>query len=101
MSDHERGGRSTGLSGHRLVLALYAVIVGVATLAGYLTGSLVDDLRAPALLFLVELPPTPLGMALYGGVTVALVLGVPLALIVYISRDAEGPGRGRRPNRES
>ncbi|GGC61502.1 hypothetical protein GCM10007209_24490 [Haloferax sulfurifontis] len=30
-------------------------------------------------------PPTPLGFAAYGALTIALVLGVPLGLVVYVS----------------
>ncbi|MFB6251019.1 MAG: cox cluster protein [Halobellus sp.] len=72
-------------------MQLYAALVGVGATAGLLTGTFVEGLTAPRFLFLVPLPPTPVGFALYGGLTLALVLGVPLALVVYVSQsiDAE------------
>uniref|UniRef100_UPI0011A9A6BD DUF7520 family protein n=1 Tax=Halobellus captivus TaxID=2592614 RepID=UPI0011A9A6BD len=53
--------------------------------AGFLTATFVD-VNAPRFLFLVPFPASPLGFAAYGGLTLALVLGVPLALVVYVSR---------------
>lgn len=75
-----------GRDGRRFVLLLYAALVGVATAAGLLTGTFVDGLEAPRFLFLVPFPPTPLGFAAYGGLTLALVLGVPLSLVIYVSQ---------------
>ena len=71
--------------GQRFVLQLYAALVGVATAAGYLTGAFVDGLQAPRFLFVIPFPATPLGFAAYGGLTIALVLGIPLTLVVYVS----------------
>ena len=71
--------------GRRFVLQLYAALVGVAATAGYLTGAFVDGLEAPRFLFVIPFPATPVGFAAYGGLTVALVLGIPLALVVYVS----------------
>ncbi len=68
------------------MLLLYALLVAVAGTAGFLIATVVDDLRPPAFLFLVEFPPTQLGLAAYGALTIAIVLGVPLALVVYVSR---------------
>ena len=87
----DRSGRSDdrstprGYEGQRLVVGLYAMLVGVAATAGFLTGAFIEGLEAPRFLFLVPLPPSPLGFAAYGGMTVALVLGVPLVLVVYVS----------------
>ena len=56
----------------------------------------VDDPASPALFFLFELPPTALGFGLYGGVTVAVVLGVPLLFVVAVSTfvdDVDAVGR--------
>lgn len=75
----------TGLSGHRFVLLLYGLLIAFAGVAGFLTGIVVSDLSPPAYLFLVEFPATPLGMAAYGALTVATVLGVPLALVIAVS----------------
>lgn len=67
--------------------------VGV-TLASGLLGVLVavfgpPDLRPVPLLGLLVLQPTPLGLALYGAITVAVVLGVPLVAVAVISRRRE------------
>ena len=71
--------------GQRFVLQLYAALVGVAATAGYLTGAFVDGLQAPRFLFVIPFPATPVGFAAYGGLTIALVLGIPLALVIYVS----------------
>ena len=76
----------TGRDGRRFVLLLYLALVGVATTAGFLTGTFVAGLEAPRFLFVVPFPPTPVGFAAYGGLTLALVLGVPLSLVIYVSR---------------
>lgn len=73
-------------SGPRFVLLLYVALVAVAGVAGFLTATVVDGLEPPAYLFLVDFPPTRAGFAAYGALTVATVLGVPLALVVYVSR---------------
>ncbi|MFB6092536.1 MAG: cox cluster protein [Haloquadratum sp.] len=78
-----------GRNGSRFVLRLYAALVGVSALAGALTGVFVDGLRPPRFLFVIPFPATPLGFAAYGGLTVALALGVPLALVVYVSRELD------------
>lgn len=86
------------LSGPRFVLILYAGLVAAAGAAGFLIGTSVSNLRPPEFLLLVEFPPTPLGLAAYGGLTVALVLGVPLLVVVALSRrvdDADAAGDRR------
>lgn len=72
-------------NGQRFVLQLYAALVGVAATAGFLTGTFVDGLQAPRFLFVIPFPATPLGFAAYGGLTLALVLGLPLVFVVYVS----------------
>ena len=81
----------TKLDGRRLVLVLYAVVVALSAVGGVLIGTFVPDLRAPSLFFLVSLPPTPAGLAVFGALTVGVGLGVPLLLVVAASRmdDAE------------
>ncbi|WP_416839097.1 cox cluster protein [Haloferax sp. DFSO52] len=76
---------SSNVRGHRFVLGLYAALVAVSGLAGFLTGTFVSGLSAPRFLFLVPFPATPLGFAAYGALTIALVLGIPLALVVFVS----------------
>jgi hypothetical protein len=79
----------SGRSGRQFVLYLYVALVAVAAAAGLLTGTFVEDLRQPRFLFLVPFPASPLGFAAYGGLTVALALGVPLALVSYVSRNID------------
>ena len=84
--DQPSGGSRPGLAGPRLVGGLYAVLVLVTATAGFLIATFVDGLEPPRFLFLVPFPATPLGFAAYGGLTLAIVLGIPLALVVLVSR---------------
>ncbi len=77
------------LSGPRFVLVLYGGLVAVAGVAGYLIASVVENVRPPEFLLLVEFPATPLGLAAYGALTIAVVLGVPLLAVVYVSRNVD------------
>jgi hypothetical protein len=77
---------ATGRDGRRFVLVLYVALTGVGAAAGLLTGTFVAGLEQPRFLFLIPFPATPLGFAAYGGLTLAVVLGVPLTLVVYVSR---------------
>lgn len=76
---------------------MYLVIVCVAGVLGYLMGTFVRNPEPPAYLFLVQFPATPSGIAAYGALTVATVLGVPLALVALVSRSVgEGVPEGKR-----
>jgi hypothetical protein len=75
----------TRRDGRRFVLVLYALIVGVTGALGFVLGEVIDLGAPPRLFFLLPLPPTGPGFALYGMVTVAVALGVPLGLVVYLS----------------
>jgi len=77
---------STGRDGRRFVLALYVALIGVGAVAGFLTGTFISGLEQPQFLFVIPFPATPFGFAAYGGLTLALVLGVPLSLVIYISQ---------------
>lgn len=77
------------LGGKRFVILLYLSLVAVTGVAGLLTGAFVEDLTAPRLFFLLSLPATPLGFAVYGAVTVGVALGVPLVLVSYVSRNVD------------
>ncbi|WP_309221778.1 cox cluster protein [Halorussus sp. MSC15.2] len=86
---------SETFGGRSFVVAFYALIVAITGVVGAVLGVAgPDDLTPVTLLGLVELQPTPLGLAVYGMVTVGLALGVPLALVVVVSKraDAERPG---------
>ncbi|ESP89877.1 DUF7520 family protein [Candidatus Halobonum tyrrellensis] len=94
MSDTDGGpGREAerGFDGPRLVVALYCLLVGVGVVGGALVGVFVEGMTAPHLFGVLALPPTPVGFAAYGGVTVATMLGVPLAGVVYLSRRLDDP----------
>jgi len=73
-----------------MMLVLYAVIVAIAGVLGLVLGGVVFDGGGPELFFLIDLPPTALGFATFGVVTVAVGLGLPLALVVYVSRRIDG-----------
>jgi len=88
-ADRDDHSPTRGYEGPRLVVGLYVALVFVATAAGFLTGAFVDGLDAPRFLFVVPFPASPLGFAAYGGLTVALVLGVPLALVVAVSQQID------------
>jgi hypothetical protein len=89
--DRRPEGSRPGLAGPRLVVGLYVLLVLVTATAGFLIATFVEGLEPPRFLFLVPFPPTPLGFAAYGGLTLALVLGVPLALVVLVSRRIDDP----------
>lgn len=73
--------------GPRLVLTLYALLVALSAVFGYVIGLVRPADLDPRLFMLVELPPTPVGMALYGSLTVAVFLGVGLFLVSYVARE--------------
>jgi hypothetical protein len=81
-------GTQTPLNGRRFVLFLYVGIVSVAGALGVILGEVVDMGEPPRLFFLVPLPPNGAGFAVYGVVTVAVALGVPLVFVAYVSRRA-------------
>jgi hypothetical protein len=84
--------------GPQFVLGLYVLLVAFAGVAGVLFSTVVERPEPPVLFFFLPLPPTALGFAVYGAVTVAVVLGVPLAGVVYASRTIDGEtGAGRDP----
>ncbi|WP_276261259.1 DUF7520 family protein [Haloglomus litoreum] len=76
------------LGGKRLILLLYAVVVSIAGLTGFLIGALgIRGLRPVTFLGLVTFQPTATGLAAYGVLTMGLGLGVMLALVVYVSSE--------------
>jgi len=72
--------------GPRVVLTVYLAVVGVAGTLGALLGVVNPDGMDPELFFLVDLPPTPLGMAVFGMTTIGLGLGLLLLAVRYVSR---------------
>jgi len=67
------------------MILLYVVIVGIAGFLGLVLGEYIFSSGGPELFFLIDLPPTALGFATFGIVTVAVGLGIPLALVAYVS----------------
>jgi len=82
--------------GQKVVVQLYVIIVALAGVMGFVLGTIRPADLQPALFGVIELPPTPFGVALYGVFTVGIGLGVLLGLVVYVSRRAEDAG-GRNP----
>lgn len=81
--------------GRRLVVALYLGIVVLTGLLGFVLGSIAPQGLDPELFGVIQLPPTPTGMAVYGAVTIGLLLGVLLLGVIYVSErydDAEPRG---------
>ncbi|AEM57467.1 conserved hypothetical protein [Haloarcula hispanica ATCC 33960] len=52
---------------------------------GFVLGSIRPEDLEPELFGVIALPPTPFGVAIYGFVTIGIVLGVLLGLVVYVS----------------
>ena len=74
-----------GWSGRRVILLLYLVVVAIAGFTGFVLGVIGPRDLDPQLFGFIAMPPTPLGMAAYGAITLATVLGVMLALVVFVS----------------
>jgi hypothetical protein len=76
------------LGGKWLILTLYAVVVSIAGLTGFLIGALgIRGLRPVTFLGLVTFQPTAVGLAAYGVLTMGLGLGVMLGLVIYVSNN--------------
>lgn len=84
--------------GPRVVMAVYAAIVVIAGVMGFVLGTIRPKNLDPELFFVIQLPPTPVGVAIYGMVTVAVGFGILLGLVVYVSDryDVEGAERAKR-----
>jgi len=93
---------SPGLRGQRVVVGLYCIIVAFSGVAGYLAATVVGEIDAPRLLFLIEFPATPVGLAAYGALTIGLILGVLLVSVKVVSDrvDEASPGPDRPDEQE-
>lgn len=97
MSRNSEGGTWTdAIAGRRVVLTLYLIIVGITALFGVLIGYYGGSALEPIDWGVVTIPPTPLGFALYGVVTVGSALGLLLALMTYLSSLEKGEDGGER-----
>lgn len=81
MSESATAGETGPVSGRRVVIGLYVGLTAFAGVMGYVLGLVVGDLDSVALLGVISVPPTPLGLATYGAVTIGGLLGVLLVLI--------------------
>lgn len=84
MSEYATAG--SRVSGRRVVITIYVSLVVFAGVMGFILGTIVEDLQSIALLGVIPIPPTPLGFATYGSVTIALLLGSFLLAIRYVAR---------------
>jgi hypothetical protein len=75
----------TGLSGQRLVLVLYLIVVAIAAFTGFVLGVIGPRDLDPQLFGFIAMPPTPFGMAAYGAITLATVLGVMILGVMFVS----------------
>ena len=73
------------LGGQQFITYFYLLMIAFAALAGYTIGSFGIKGTDPELFGLIQLPPTPVGMAAYGALTIATLLGVLFLLVVYVS----------------
>ncbi|MDT3436431.1 cox cluster protein [Haloarcula sp. 1CSR25-25] len=77
--------QAEGRSGRKIVLRLYVAIVVLAGVMGFVLGSIRPEDLQPELFGVIALPPTPFGVAVYGFVTIGIVLGALLGLVIYVS----------------
>ena len=75
----------SGRPGNRVVLFIYAAIVAIAGVMGFILGNARPEDLDPELFGFVQLPPNAFGTALYGMITVAVGLGILLGLVIYVS----------------
>jgi hypothetical protein len=78
---------SSKWQGPRFVLLLYVLLVGVAGVFGYVIGLARPENLDPKLYMFIDLPPNAFGMALYGALTIATLLGVMLVGVRYVARE--------------
>ncbi len=77
---------SSRLQGRSLVVGLYVLIVSFAGVVGILLGAFGPDGMRPVHLFgVIELQPTPVGLALFGVVTIGLFFGILLSLVMFVA----------------
>ncbi|WP_254271694.1 DUF7520 family protein [Haloarcula marina] len=89
--------QSVGIDGEKVVVWLYLIIVALAGVMGFVLGNIRPADLEPELFGFIALPPTPVGVAIYGLVTVGVGLGILLGLVVFISRRLDDETRHREP----
>jgi len=85
------------LRGRWFVLILYVAVVSIAGLMGALIAWFRPNPGEldPVLFGFIQLPSNALGMALYGSVTLAVLFGVLLGAIVFVSNRYDDNAAGR------
>ena len=78
--------------GPQFVVVLYSLLVLLTGVFGYVIGLIRPADIDPKLFMVVEMPPTPFGMALYGMVTVGTILGVLLLAVRYVASEYDTAG---------
>jgi len=73
--------------GPRFVVLLYGLLIALTGVFGYVIGLIRPKNLDPKLFMVVDLPPTPFGMAIYGMLTVGIILGVLLVAVSYVARE--------------
>ncbi|QSG06658.1 putative membrane protein [Halapricum desulfuricans] len=68
-----------------MIYAVYAAIVSIAGLLGFILGAINPEGMDPTLFFVVDLPATPVGMVIFGVSTVGVGLGVLLLLVAFVA----------------
>ena len=84
---------SATLRGDRLVVRLYLIIVALTGVIGYVLGWASEEIIPPELFGVIALPPTPVGVAVFGMVTIGTGLGVLLAGVVYVANNFDDAAR--------
>lgn len=85
MSESRTANGSVYVAGRRVVVAIYVGLTAFAGLMGFILGIVIEDLEGIALFGLISVPPTPVGLAVYGAVTIGIVLGILLLLVRYVA----------------
>lgn len=73
------------LGGQQFITYFYVGIVALTALFGYTIGKFGIKGADPELFGFIQLPKSPVGMATYGALTVAILLGVLLLLMIFVS----------------
>lgn len=92
---------ATNVGGRRLVVGIYIGIVCFTGVAGYLAAGVVGEIEPPRFLFLISFPATPLGLAAYGALTIALLLGVLLLAVTVVADRVDDVEPTRKPSTEA
>ena len=77
--------QQTAWSGRRVIYAVYAAVVSIAALMGFILGTINPEGLDPTLFFVIDLPPTPVGMVIFGVSTIGLGLGVLMLVVAYVA----------------